>query len=146
MSVPEVMRAIKLRAEQRLPQLREVFYPVPGTITKFPALVLLSGVPETMLEITHGSFQLWHGEVYGFVAIARQGDISREVVDIDELIAPVVDAFGTARDMAISDGFFDFCEIRRTRTNRLLDHAGHTYIGAEMFFAVKWRRSPGVWT
>lgn len=141
MDIPEIMTAIKRRAEVKIPALRDVFYPAPSTVSKYPALVLMSGSPETTLEITHGSSQLWRGEVYGALLTARLGDVSKEIINVDSLIMQAVDAFGIVREMEGLSGYLDHCEIRRLNTNRLISYAGHDYLGAELFFAVKWRRS-----
>lgn len=127
--------------------LNSAHYPDPGTLPVVPTLLLFwqdFDLPNLMGE------QEWIVTFRGqlFTAVGEEGKdatFADQVVEIDELVVPIVDAFdpNTNRDNYTLTFAVDRCRLRRGELSRRLAYAGRNHYGGELFWDVKLRRAAG---
>lgn len=124
--------------------IRSAHYPVPAALPLPPTLLVVTG----RNVITHGSQQMHTLRVRTHLMVSTTEATDTEIVAVDELLFPLVDAF--AADIDDTDGFtlgglVDRCVVSEWDEIATFVHAGMPYIGYPVFFDVKVQRSAGVY-
>ncbi len=124
-----------------------VGHPAPGDL---PAVVLFSSSTRgNSLVESNADGAMWSPEIMGQLLMPNQGDTGKDILAVDALITPIVDAFtinATGRNPAIdaidSGGHIDQLLIDAYFTGGV-SYAGQSYYGANLFHRIKWHRYPG---
>lgn len=141
--VPTILRAMAAHATT-VPGIKRGVYPPENIINarECPALVFYwAGDEDTVLMPSSASGGvMWLPQVKAqLLAAPRRGDTVPEFALSDSLLTPIVDAY--TRPSREWPRGTDAVTVTRLRPSLLIDYAGSTYAGAEIFFSLKFHRS-----
>lgn len=132
----------------KVPGIRSSDYPAPRQLpTKAPAVIVHWG---SLQVADSGGEQTWLIGLRVHLMAGRLGDTEREIVSVDEMVPPLIDAFaadGPGFHLVDPEGrMVDFCTYRNgveAPFNALLGYSGHQYYGHELPFLIQLRRFAG---
>lgn len=154
-TVPELLAAMATYIGT-VPGIRAGIYPPPPMLqaSQLPAVVLLWDSDLGATQIAHGGdTQMWTPAIMGQLVVAMEGDLEREIPVVDELVTPLADAFGIDPETGIGvapdrmtglSGHVDRCLLTEVRPGQSFGFAGHEYYGANLYFSIKFHRTPEV--
>ena len=155
MHLPAFIAAIRDVVAADVDGIKGVHYPAPNNIEAIetPALVLYAGSPDADIQILHKGpgEQEWTGTIRGQLITAREGDTPEEFARIDDLLTPLVDAFGVDGDggtvIERHPDLFGYgvyqCLITRQRPTLLIEYGALRFYGAEIFWSFRFDRITG---
>lgn len=140
-TVPEVITAMR-DVIAAVDGVTAAHYPA-GKVVKTPLeVVLYWGASDSDTEIGMDMSQrMWQPVVRAQVLTPTKGNTEAEFARIDNILTPIVDAFDTGNGSL--GGLVNRCQVVRVRPTLMIDYAGHSYYGAELYFSIKFHRRAG---
>lgn len=144
-TVPEIITAMA-GVIRTVDGISAVHYPAPQTVKQGPDVVLYWGGDGDTAIGMDLSQRMWEPLVRAHVLTPLKGNTPAEFARIDNLLTPIVDAFdigSTTQVMPSLAGAVNRCQVVRLRPSLLIEYAGHSYYGAEIYWSIKFhRRTP----